>query len=314
MLNHRVPARPAPASRRHSEDAGRRHHAHRGLRLGNPGHLDIHSRAHIAEIASECERQGVSVVSIHSPGFLYNSEDEDNRKNAVAEGIVAAKVAEEMGAGVMVCHFQTEEQSEKSITEMLDRLEGYSIKLAIENGRDLADYTTFVDKIGSDRFGMVVDIGHTRDEDEVNPFIKEDRARETMAQCGERLIHLHLHDWVNGITSRHWTAAFSGQRCSRPSTTSTIRACSCSRPSTPRQRRVSYRPTTCWARSHHSHRHSWSDTSRSNTVSTTFRMPFPRRRRFKRAERVHLAARRAFSFLWPSRPSGRRWQPAGSLA
>ena len=166
--------------------------------LGNPGHLDIHSRAHIAEIASECERQGVSVVSIHSPGFLYNSEDEDNRKNAVAEGIVAAKVAEEMGAGVMVCHFQTEEQSEKSITEMLDRLEGYSIKLAIENGRDLADYTTFVDKIGSDRFGMVVDIGHTRDEDEVNPFIKEDRARETMAQCGERLIHLHLHDWVNG--------------------------------------------------------------------------------------------------------------------
>ena len=134
---------------------------------------------------------------MHSPGFLYNSEVEENRQNAVAEGVVAAKVAEEMGAGVMVCHFHTKQESEKSITEMLDRLEGHSIKLAIENGQDLADYTALVDKIGSDQFGMVVDIGHTRDEDGVNPFVKKDRARETMAQCSERLIHLHLHDWVD---------------------------------------------------------------------------------------------------------------------
>ena len=166
--------------------------------LGNPGHLDIYNQAHIKEIVSECEDQGVSIVSIHSPGFLYNSDNEDNRKKAVDDGVVAAKLAEEMGAGVMVCHFQTEDQSEKSVVEMLDRLEGHSIKLAIENGRDLADYTAFVDKIGSDRFGMIVDIGHTRDDDDVNPFIKEDRARETMAQCDKRLIHLHLHDWVNG--------------------------------------------------------------------------------------------------------------------
>ena len=166
---------------------------------GKPGHLDIHNRAHIAEIGSQCERQGVSIESIHSPGFPYNSEDEDLRKKAVAEGVVAARVAEEMGAGAMVCHFHTKEQSERSITEMLDQLEGHSIKLAIENGLDLADYTAFVDKIGSERLGMVVDIGHTRDEDEVNPFTKKSRARETMVQCGERLVHLHLHDWIESL-------------------------------------------------------------------------------------------------------------------
>ncbi len=166
--------------------------------LGDPGHLDIHDREYISELISECERQGVSIVSVHSPNFLYNSDNEDNRRRAVTEGVLAAKVAEEMGAGVMVCHFVPEEPSEKSVTEMLDHLEGYSIKLGIENGRDLADYAAFVDKIGSDRFGMVVDIGHTRDQDEINPFIKKDRARETMAQCGDRLIHLHLHDWIDG--------------------------------------------------------------------------------------------------------------------
>ena len=166
---------------------------------GNPGHLDIHNRAHITEIASQCEQQGVSIESIHSPDFPYNSEVEDYRKKAVAEGVVAARVAEEMGAGVIVCHFDTKEQSEKSITEMLDQLEGHSIKLAIENGLELADYTAFVDKIGSERLGMVVDIGHTRDKDEVNPFTKKSRARENMAQCGERLIHLHLHDWIESL-------------------------------------------------------------------------------------------------------------------
>ena len=164
--------------------------------LGNPGHLDAHDRAHISQVMSECEKQGVTIPSVHSPGFAYTSEDEDERKNAVVEGVVVAKVGEEMGAGVMVCHFKTDEQSEKSVAEMLDQLQGHSIKLAIENGRDLADYTAFVDKFGSDQFGMVVDIGHTRDEDEVNPFLKEDRARETLAQCGNRLIHVHLHDWV----------------------------------------------------------------------------------------------------------------------
>lgn len=164
--------------------------------LGDPGHLDIHNREHISDIISECAVQGVSIVSIHSPNFLYHSDDEGNRKHAVSEGVLAAKVAEEMGAGVMVCHFRPEEQSEKSITEMLDQLEGYSIKLGIENGQNLAEFAAFVDKIASDRFGMVVDIGHTRDQDEINPFTKNDRARQTMAQCGDRLIHLHLHDWV----------------------------------------------------------------------------------------------------------------------
>ena len=165
--------------------------------LGNPGHLDVEDNKFASFVHKETERNGVKVVSTHSPGYNYTSDDEDNRTAAVAHGVKAARVSEELGAGVMVCHFRPDEPSERSITEMLDQLDNTSIKLAIENGRDLAEYTSFVDRIGSERFGMVVDVGHTRDDDEVNPFIKRDRARETMAQCGQRLIHLHLHDWVD---------------------------------------------------------------------------------------------------------------------
>jgi len=177
--------------------------AARGIRhieicgLGDPGHLDVEDSKFVSFVRKETERSGIKVVSTHSPGYNYTSEDEDHRTAAVAQGVTAARVSEELGAGVMVCHFRPDEPSERSITEMLDQLDGTSIKLAIENGRDLAEHTSFVDRIGSERFGMVVDVGHTRDDDEVNPFIKRDRARETMAQCGQRLIHLHLHDWVD---------------------------------------------------------------------------------------------------------------------
>ena len=55
-----------------------------------------------------------------------------------------------------------------------------------------------VDRVGSEQFGMTVDIGHARDSDGINPFIKREVARRTMAQCERRLFHLHLHDFTDG--------------------------------------------------------------------------------------------------------------------
>ena len=106
--------------------------------LGNPGHLGVNDQQYLSWMRLECEKQDISVVSTHCPGYLFNSDNENNRKKAVVEGIRAAKVSEELGAGVMVCHFQPEEPSEKSVNEMLDQLKGHSIKLAIENGKNLA--------------------------------------------------------------------------------------------------------------------------------------------------------------------------------
>lgn len=171
-----------------------------------PSHFDYRDRDQVSEIVSECHNQGISIVSFHGPiirgypkGPLLGveSEDEEERKAAVAEAVFAARVAEEMGASIVVGHFGFSAQSEKTVTEMLHQFEGSQLRLANENGHDLADYVALVDRIGSDRFGMVVDVGHTRDPDGGNPFIIKERARKTMAQCGPRLIHLHLHDYID---------------------------------------------------------------------------------------------------------------------
>ena len=164
--------------------------------IRSPSHFDYNSRDQKGEVVRECREQGVSIVSAHGPTVAYASTDEDERKKAVKDAADAARVAEEMGASVMVCHFGTTDESKMTVVDMLEELEGSTIRLANENGLDLLDYMALVDEIGSDRFGMVVDVGHTRDEDGVNPFVKPDRARQTLAQCGGRLIHLHLHDFL----------------------------------------------------------------------------------------------------------------------
>ena len=164
--------------------------------IRSPQHLDFGNSQQAADVVRECREQGVEIVSFHGPTVEYASTDEEERRAAVKEAAAAARVADDMGASVMVCHFGTSEESKRTIVDMLEELDGSAIRLANENGEDLRDYMALVDEVGSDRFGMVVDVGHTRDEDGVNPFIKPDRARETLAQCGPRLIHLHLHDFL----------------------------------------------------------------------------------------------------------------------
>lgn len=159
-------------------------------------HYDYHDRHQIEEVKRACRKHGVSIVSMHGPNMMYSTDHELERAASVKEAVHSAKIAAELGAGVFVAHFGTDAFSEKTVREMLEALDGTRIRLAVENGQSLPEFTRFVDAIGSDRFGMAVDIGHTRDADGVNPFVKRESARRTLSQCGSRLIHVHLHDFT----------------------------------------------------------------------------------------------------------------------
>ena len=164
-----------------------------------PERIDIHNRSQISEILAECEKQGVRIVSIH--GNLqrrYNHPDEEQRRAAAAHLLDEIRFAEGAGAGFVVAHFGTNDQSRKTVTELLEETRDFRIRLTVENMRGaLKPYANFVDKIGSDRFGMTVDIGHIRDTDGVNPMVKKGRARDVLAEGGRRVWHLHLHDTFN---------------------------------------------------------------------------------------------------------------------
>ncbi|MBC8229225.1 sugar phosphate isomerase/epimerase [bacterium] len=162
------------------------------------GSLDHRNCRQVTEILNECQKQSVTVVGVHGPFKLpYNSEDEEERKIVVRESLSAIRFAEEAGASIYVAHFGCGKNSKETVMELLNQIDGFRIKLTTENGRDLQDYMAVVDDIGSDRFGITVDIGHTIDSDGINPFVKKENARQTLAQCGNRVFHIHLHEIFN---------------------------------------------------------------------------------------------------------------------
>lgn len=169
-----------------------------GLHL--PSHYDYHDTAQVREITDACRSLGIKIVAVHGPGLPYNSPYEGVRRGAAEEAIAAARVADEMGASIFVAHFNADERAERTVCEVIEALHDTDIILAVENlpgAPDLPACRAIVDRIDSDRFGMALDIGHPCDPDGVNPFIKEGCVRETMAPCEGRLVHLHLHDFVD---------------------------------------------------------------------------------------------------------------------
>ncbi len=161
-----------------------------------PQRFDLHDRAQVSEVLRECRRQKVTIVSVH--GNLqrkYNDPDDEKRRAAAAHLLDEIRFAEEAGAGILLAHFGTNDQSRKTVTELLEKTRDLRIRLTVENMRgSLRPYAAFVDKIGSNRFGMTVDIGHIRDVDGLNPLTRQGRAGEVFAQGGRRIWHLHLHD------------------------------------------------------------------------------------------------------------------------
>jgi len=178
---------------------------------------DWDTRSNIKEarqIALSAKNQGLEIVSVHGPAGKFSSAydagiTEEERSRAVKKAILMGEGALEMGASIMVCHFGTTDSSERSVHELLDYFKGTPLMLAGENvgkavsvlkdSDDVKDFVLFAERINSDRFGLTLDLGHARDSDGINPFIKKECAYNTVALCKQRLVHLHLHDFVNGI-------------------------------------------------------------------------------------------------------------------
>jgi sugar phosphate isomerase/epimerase len=159
--------------------------------------LDYHNLAQVKELKRACESNDIQVTSVHGPFNLpYNTEDEDVRKKVVKESHIALQFAAEMGASVYVAHFGFKDHGRKTVTELLERTQDLDIVLTTENqtNQPLEPYMQIVDAVDSDRFGMIIDIGHTRDDDGINPFVKHDVARQYLSKCGPRIKHAHLHE------------------------------------------------------------------------------------------------------------------------
>lgn len=170
--------------------------------------FDHNDSDQLAEIKAACRQTGVRIASYHCPDLPFACPYPEVRKGTIREFLAMCEAAEQLGGPLMVCHFDMDEHTESFIREVLCLLKGADVRLTIENGENLRDYADFVDRINSPQFGMIVDIGHTKDADGRNPFTCRERARETITVCQERLFHVHLHEFWDGAD--HWPPFHNG--------------------------------------------------------------------------------------------------------
>jgi sugar phosphate isomerase/epimerase len=175
-----------------------------------PSHYDYYDQAQLRELASESKAQGVEIVSVHCPVLPWrNNEYASIREAVIGEMAVAIRAAEELGASIFVCHVGMNDAEKAMFREVARRTEDAAILLVLETG-SIPDIMDFLQEFPPERVGLVVDIGHLRDEDGRNPVTVPGRSAETLPVGKSRLRHLHLHDFRDG---RDHHPPFDGEVC-----------------------------------------------------------------------------------------------------
>jgi len=164
--------------------------------LAKHASFDFENRFQASEVLSACAANGLRVVSVHGNLQLdYRNPDPDIRQAVLRETVETIRFAAEAGAGVFVAHLGFGNGALDIATNLLRRTQDLGIVITSETmGGDISRYLPAVDQVQHERFGLTVDIGHPRDEDGLNPFVKPGRARDAIVQCGGRIRHLHLHE------------------------------------------------------------------------------------------------------------------------
>lgn len=173
-----------------------------------PSHCDITDSGQTQEIAQACQDLGLAIVSLHGEdtrcGRWLSSEVEQERRAAIDYTVETARVAERLGAPVVVTHCGTTTAAVENMSEVATRLEDSAVTITIENGLgsegtfELDSCRRFCERMDSPKVGITVDIGHlvdyVTDPRAIHPLFEKGGARRELGKCGPYLRHLHLHD------------------------------------------------------------------------------------------------------------------------
>ena len=171
---------------------------------------DFRDRDQVAQIAAECRRNGVSVVSVQSPPVPYGAPYDEIRTAAAKIAAQALHAATSLGAEFFVMPFTKAETNgyHATITELLDHLQDTPLELVVQSRRnDLDACLAFVDEFACEKLSLDLNMARITDPDGLNPFCTKGRTAPTLTRCQRHLRNLHVHDFKGGL---NWPLFESG--------------------------------------------------------------------------------------------------------
>jgi sugar phosphate isomerase/epimerase len=162
---------------------------------------DVHSMRLMGEL---CRSSGIEVVAYHAHKTNFSDLDtEAKRTERVDRCRRQIDTMLDLGGIVWGSHARAADPTLVRCYEELARhVENTKALIAVENftspGMWVEDRMTFLNEIDHPQVGMILDIGHVRNGDGVNPMTLPGGPTRVLTPCAERLIHLHLHGFKDG--------------------------------------------------------------------------------------------------------------------
>ena len=155
-------------------------------------------------IVLACKDLGLSIRSFHtlSIDFARGGENQRHKEVERSKRIIDHLIS--IGGNVWVTHIPiTEEKAKKSYGELAKYYEGQDICLVVENNmsasQSIQACIEWIDSISHSQIGLLLDVGHERNAQNQNPMTISGQAVGTIQAIGQRLRHIHLHDFIDGL-------------------------------------------------------------------------------------------------------------------
>lgn len=182
-----------------------RHGIRRIELLESPEQFDMTRAGSMRYIGETCRSCGIEVGAYHA--HLTSFSDLDTEEKRVARVDVCRRQIDtmlELGGVLWGSHARVADATlVKCYEELARHVEGTEAVIAVENftgeGMWVEDRMAFLDEIDHPQVGMILDIGHVRTPDGVNPMTLPGGPTRVLELCGRRLRHVHLHGFKEGV-------------------------------------------------------------------------------------------------------------------
>ena len=181
----------------------------RGIRkielLESPEQFDMANLRSMKLIGEVCRSCGIEVVAYHAHKTNFSGLDtEANRRAQVDRCRRQIDTMLELGGRVWGSHAGVADPILiKCYEELARHVEGTEAVITVENfvreGKSVEDRVAFLETICHPQVGMILDIGHVRDGAGANPMCTPGGPTRVIELCGNRLFHLHLHGFKDGV-------------------------------------------------------------------------------------------------------------------
>jgi len=172
--------------------------------LETPEQFNMADGASMQHFGRMCSSCGIQVAAYHAFKTDFDHiETEADRVACVDRCKRQIDTLLELGGTVYGNHAKDADAAfRKCYDELARHVEGTDALVVIENfvGEKwyVEDRMTFLDAFDHPQVGFLLDIGHVRDEQGRNPMTIPGGPTRVLEQCGHRLMHVHLHGFVEG--------------------------------------------------------------------------------------------------------------------